>query len=58
MTPQEAAYFVERFAEQYVEKWERIGGKTARDRDTFKAQGWAILQAAAALRALPQGEKP
>lgn len=50
MTPAQAADLVEQFAHRYVEKWEaalKVGGASS---DNIKAQGWAIMQAAAWLR--------
>ena len=41
----QCADFIESFATRYVEKWATTTG------DSAKAEGWAILQAAAALRA-------
>jgi hypothetical protein len=43
-TQKKCAAFVESFAAEYVEKWVGTTG------DSAKAAGWAILQAAIALR--------
>lgn len=43
-TKQMCVEFIESFAKDYVDKWIKAEG------DGAKAQGWAILQAAAALR--------
>lgn len=40
----QCAEFVQAFATEYVEKWVGTTG------DSAKAEGWAMLQAAAALR--------
>lgn len=50
MTPAEAADIVEKFARRYVAERE---DKSFHDVDSVKAQGWAILQAAAELRKSP-----
>lgn len=54
MTKQQAADFVQDFATRYVETWERVHGPT----DRIKAEGWAILQAAAALRNCVEPKEP
>jgi hypothetical protein len=41
---EQCAEFIQSFATDYVEKWVGVQG------DKAKAEGWAILQAAAALR--------
>jgi hypothetical protein len=66
MTPDDVFKFLQGFADQYVEKWDRALGSQANG-VSIKAQGWAILQAAHALRVVMQadvnkqsasGEKP
>lgn len=44
LTKQQCVEFLESFAKDYVAKWEKTTG------DSAKAEGWAILQAAIALR--------
>lgn len=55
MTPTEAADFVEKFAQRYVAERENQDWRDADAIDAIKAQGWVMLQAAAALRKLPEG---
>jgi hypothetical protein len=50
MTPAEAADIVEKFARRYVAERENQDWRDAAAVDAVKAQGWAILQAAAELR--------
>lgn len=56
MTPAQAANFVERFARRYVAERENQEWRDHAAVDSIKAQGWAILQAAAALRATTEDE--
>ena len=56
MNQEECADFVEKFAGEYVEKWERTL-KSSASSNTIKAHGWAILQAARALRTFVQKPK-
>lgn len=60
MTPAEAADIVEKFARRYVAERENQDWRDAAAVDAVKAQGWAILQAAAELRRTPDngGAKP
>jgi hypothetical protein len=53
MTPAEAADIVEKFARRYVAERENQDWRDAAAVDAVKAQGWAILQAAAELRRSP-----
>jgi hypothetical protein len=50
MTPAEAADIVEKFARRYVAERENQDWRDSAAVDAVKAQGWAILQAAAELR--------
>jgi len=59
MTPTEAAEIVEKFARRYVAERENQDWRDSAAVDAVKAQGWAILQAAAELRRQPEhGEVP
>jgi hypothetical protein len=53
MTPAEAADIVEKFARRYVAERENQDWRDSDAIDGIKAQGWAILQAAAELRKSP-----
>jgi hypothetical protein len=50
MTANEAADIVEKFARRYVAERENQDWRDAAAVDGVKAQGWAMLQAAAELR--------
>lgn len=50
MTSEEAAQIVEKFARRYVAERENQDWRDADAVDAVKAQGWAMLMAAAELR--------